>query len=81
MLHSVHFLLEISAAERTKPIGLLAARVILFMKAFNPTVLEQAAQGAVECAGAEAHTTAAHLLGISKDGVPVTRMSGKAKED
>jgi hypothetical protein len=73
--------LEISLAERGEAIGLFATRVVFFLEAFNPTFFEQAAESAVESAGAEANAAVAHFGGVLEDGVAVARLIGEAEKD
>jgi hypothetical protein len=77
----VDFLLEIAVAPRGKTVSLPAPGNIFFGDPLDPTLIEQAAQRAIECTGAEEHAAMAHLPYITKNGVAVPRFLSEAEED
>src|SRR5712692_2509631 len=76
-----HFQLQVPAPLRSEPVGLPAARAVLFLKTLDPFVLEQAAQRPVQSAGAEPHAPLAHPLGVLEDCVTVAGLFGKAQKN
>src|SRR5437016_6751085 len=66
---------------RSRPVSLPAARAVLFFKTFDPLIFEQAAQRAVQGAGAQPNAPLAHPLGVLEDRVAVARLFRQAEKD
>jgi hypothetical protein len=81
LLETCDFSLQCAAAESGEAIGLASASGIVFVEAFDPAVIEQAAECSVESAGAEYDAAVADFLDIFENGIPVARLSGKTDQN
>jgi hypothetical protein len=81
MLQPGHFRLQVPAPNSSEPVGLPAARAVLFFKTLDPLFFEQAAQRAVQSSGAQAHAALAHPLRVLEDRIAVAGLFGKAQKD
>ena len=73
--------LQLPAARRRQPIGLLLARGVFLLEALDPAVLEQPPQRAKQRAGAHADAAAAQYLDVLDQRVAVAGMIGQAGEN
>src|SRR5579864_88304 len=81
MLKAAHFQLQILTAERRQAIGLAAARSILLGNAFDPRVIQQTPQRAIEGARAKDDTAITHFLDVFQNGVSMPRLIGETEKN
>jgi hypothetical protein len=81
LLETGYFRLQSAAAERGEAIGLASPGGVVFLEALDPAIVEQAAERAVERAGAEHDAAGAYFLDIFEDGISVARVFGQAEQD
>src|SRR5580704_10764876 len=81
VLHPAYFELEVPASLGRQAISLAATRVFLLFVALNPVAIEQAAQRAIESAGAQHDASVAHLLDVLENGVAMPRLPRQAEQN
>lgn len=71
MLHTIEFDAELFTTLVRQPVCLLVPRGVFLIEWFDEAVFDEPTNCSVQCAGAQAHTSAAEALDILDEGVAV----------
>jgi hypothetical protein len=79
--HAIDLRLQVVAAFCSEPVAPFMARRVIVLKTLDPSLCEQALQRAIERSGTEHDTTAAHVLDVFQDRVPMPGLLREAQQD
>jgi hypothetical protein len=81
LFHAVELGGELAAPGLREAVGLFLARGVFLFEAFDPRIFKQAAERAVEGAGAQSNAPPAERFDVFEEGIPVARTIGETEQD